>query len=436
MTTMFVQLRRVVYLLVLLQCCVCVAYATSEIDDEEREIRRSVRVLKASLERTDSLYAKGRSCLSVYEKEIQFCNESSLNAVKEAENAVEVITTMKGKTDVLVKEGDKFVESERLVKYAEETLQNTKKAVDDATRFVEIVSQTKKACVVDGYNMEHEAERLKDHYTALLYQLKDKKETEEKKERMELVERGKERHDELYKLMNSTGEVIIRVAEVRPMAMEKTKLAAQAMSRSIADLLWIIKELKNVVPAAEDGENQNWVNQSEKKIKEIVREVHAANPEKTRGEAIAEIRVALEEKKKEEDSLIKEEWVDKEKKIKERVERESNERKAEEERRRKEEEARRAEEEKKRRAEEEKAKQEAERKAREEEAKRVAAEMAKERVKEEEARRVAAEMARERAKEEAEKAKKKKDGGSSPALVRGPLLLIVLVCVLGCTLVC
>ncbi|ORC85776.1 uncharacterized protein TM35_000332330 [Trypanosoma theileri] len=36
----------------------------------------------------------------------------------------------------------------------------------------------------------------------------------------------------------------------------------------------------------------------------------------------------------------------------------------------------------------------------------------------------------------AKNAKKKKDGSSSPALVHSPLLLLVLLCVLGCTLVC
>ncbi|ORC89556.1 uncharacterized protein TM35_000123310 [Trypanosoma theileri] len=46
MTTMFVQLRRVVYLLVLLQCCVCVAYAQQSSTGEATETARGLKELE------------------------------------------------------------------------------------------------------------------------------------------------------------------------------------------------------------------------------------------------------------------------------------------------------------------------------------------------------------------------------------------------------
>ncbi|ORC89563.1 uncharacterized protein TM35_000123380 [Trypanosoma theileri] len=83
MTTMFVQLRRVVYLLVLLQCCVCVAYAesvTPSAEPEEKDILQRTKELKAKMNEEKS---KTESVAASLRKAREECNAE----VQRAQNA-------------------------------------------------------------------------------------------------------------------------------------------------------------------------------------------------------------------------------------------------------------------------------------------------------------------------------------------------------------
>ncbi|ORC89514.1 uncharacterized protein TM35_000122890 [Trypanosoma theileri] len=94
MTTMFVQLRRVVYLLVLLQCCVCVAYAESDVastDSEEKNILQRMRELTSEMEKGKSKKESAAALLNKAREECKTTAERAQNAVNKAREDEKVI---------------------------------------------------------------------------------------------------------------------------------------------------------------------------------------------------------------------------------------------------------------------------------------------------------------------------------------------------------
>ncbi|ORC78680.1 uncharacterized protein TM35_002291000, partial [Trypanosoma theileri] len=79
MTTMFIQLRRVVYLLVLLQFCTCVAHGDDKVPSvpKESEVKIVEQRLKASVNKAYELLVEGNSCLSVWKDEVELCKKST-----------------------------------------------------------------------------------------------------------------------------------------------------------------------------------------------------------------------------------------------------------------------------------------------------------------------------------------------------------------------
>ncbi|ORC93074.1 uncharacterized protein TM35_000024000 [Trypanosoma theileri] len=108
MTTMSVQLRRVVYLLVLLQCFVCVACAANASGDAEQhsstiestEKRKEDQVLNNTVEGAYEYIAHVYGCLSVLKEKKELCEEK----YKPAEIALGTITTMVGEIEKIKRE--------------------------------------------------------------------------------------------------------------------------------------------------------------------------------------------------------------------------------------------------------------------------------------------------------------------------------------------
>ncbi|ORC89512.1 uncharacterized protein TM35_000122870 [Trypanosoma theileri] len=127
MTTMLVQLRRVVYLLVLLQCCAVVAYANNATligGTHEKSVADKVDDLTSKILETAS---EGERIIAITNDARVKCTEAVKVAVNDAEKASEFAKEIEGYSkndDDLMK----YVDG----KEKEEMMQPWKKAVDGA----------------------------------------------------------------------------------------------------------------------------------------------------------------------------------------------------------------------------------------------------------------------------------------------------------------
>ncbi|ORC91283.1 uncharacterized protein TM35_000062880 [Trypanosoma theileri] len=445
MTTMFVQLRRVVYLLVLLQCCACVARAEGaqpsagcpeKIKESLTEAKQDIdKVLKGpkveGFKSPETVLEEGKDLLSLWKREAEACEKGSIvtrNALEKTEailkglrgdvtegsvpgvkklecNGAEVQGFMKGYAQMMKEYNDAISISRNLTARVEATRHLSKTYYEN---LLNVHGRYKQG--FDWYNdtIQHEKNR------GCLTDKERKKEFDEisaQYNKFETVRLG---------LLNLTGKS--KACEINTTVFPGEK---------IGEMLEGIKGIcPDVAVKKADAETKppeinatEYVDASRIVVNESKRNATVGDRKRVKPSVLEEfkgkmkaerpIRIAAEEKAK-----------------KEAVERAEAARRAEEERRRIEEEntrrAREEEDTRRKRDEEEKAKQAMAQKAKEEEAKRVSAEKAKQ----------AAEKAREEeAKRAAEKAKKKKDDSSSPAMLHGSLLLLLL-CVMGCTLVC
>ncbi|ORC89502.1 uncharacterized protein TM35_000122770, partial [Trypanosoma theileri] len=133
MITMFIQLRRVVYLLVLLQCCACVAYAqsgdTTPTDSEEKKIIQNLTELRAKMEKKkDEINVILVSLKSVKNE----CSEASKRAQNAAKTAEELESVVMNTSVLILQSSESLNESE-----VKEELRNAVYAVREATNAVE-----------------------------------------------------------------------------------------------------------------------------------------------------------------------------------------------------------------------------------------------------------------------------------------------------------
>ncbi|ORC89508.1 uncharacterized protein TM35_000122830, partial [Trypanosoma theileri] len=95
MTTMFVQLRRVVYLLVLLQCCVCVAYAdngAASQDFEEKNILQKLNELKAKMEKENNDVKIILASVNTVQEEWREASNRAKNAANKANELGQLVS--------------------------------------------------------------------------------------------------------------------------------------------------------------------------------------------------------------------------------------------------------------------------------------------------------------------------------------------------------
>ncbi|ORC83566.1 uncharacterized protein TM35_000651280 [Trypanosoma theileri] len=467
MTTMFIQLRRVVYLLVLLHFCTCVGFADD--DDKKKNGEKHAEKMVDWLNKVDVQYPGAKTCQRVGDS----------NNEKYAEIATKVWKV----ADDLKQSADK---ARKLVKELNESdegrhgdiARQLNEHVDVVTTRVEESKE-----VIAAAREAREEARVLVGCTVFLGNLQDLR-SENKKEALKYWTRELEEKNKELKLLE-WGDLINRTrakeAEVDMLVQNLTfsisrsrgisNEVAQSLAKAVAaaeeavDRFEKVKENVNVSntrgdygPKVEKLKNEmnttmgvkekkmipdkdpsvNLVNGGDITTKEakwkdtvelnvgaspvtgaLVRE----HPKKGKDSTIAkELNRVLEEEKEN----LKNKKIE-EKKAFEEMKRAEIRRKEEE---------RRAEAERKRRAEEEKARLEREKqekKAREEKARQERAE--EERKKRE---KLAEEEKERKAKEDAERAKnakKKKDNSVRLALMHSPLLLLLL-CFLGCTVVC
>ncbi|ORC84638.1 uncharacterized protein TM35_000432060 [Trypanosoma theileri] len=454
MATMFVHLRRLVYLLVLLQCCVCVVRA----DDAEKTT--AVNFLTKWADESEKHLAEGKSYQLVWNTTVGFCDERADKARKAAEKTeklVEGIAAEKNKQKGANVTGKNLPVSPELVQLVE----NVSAELDNDMRvFGEAMGTVEKARNLVTWSsgaIQNMQDKLvsqnghRVHYTGVLEEVPEDKRTEEQQLLIERSKRVYKEMDEVYQhLQVIKKKSVACTRETNQLVMEtknkmlRTKELFEGLKQHVEVKSKGVEEKVNLydqeVKKSLEKELPEDVTFEQAKGKEVM--VGRASNSTIGGAATlarenrtvetTELWEKLGAEKIKEEGRLKQKKVEEERELKKRIE----ERKLAAERRRQEEEWQKQ----AAAAEAQRVRKEQERKKREEQAKKERDEKAK-REAEEEAKRAAEKLRQEaaqKAKEEAEKTKKdknKKDGSSSPALMHGSLILLVL-SVLGYTLVC
>ncbi|ORC91914.1 uncharacterized protein TM35_000041280 [Trypanosoma theileri] len=509
MTTMFVQLRRVVYLLVLLQCCVCAAYGksgtkvegaepsqeegnetevatldavkarrtvvdiptytTEEINNDKylkennnRDFRQAVAKVMVDIKGLSTQYSKGVACLKALDKVV----EESEKTVEKAEEATEKIKKLTQRIDkitekrlvedgkgtgkemkvIFLKDDKQKEEFENLLKEIPEALEKAKGKGPDEQMVVAIAqaNHTREVCRVVRINVDDVLGSLNNSLNGLIAFPQNDYDKCEMAVRVR--DAGKAVHDTMKNvtaLMSNVTvfeRIILGKAEDQvkdwKSAMEKFELFAQmveAYNKLDKETQAKVKDgealASNKEYVVEKGDGLEKIKETVKGPKEEIDNLTDKNNEIAENKktvAVGKINKTIYDEIDKEDNLLAEEKVKIQKEKEEAARREKEERRRQEEERQKQ--AAAAE------AEAQRIKEEQERKKREEQAKKERDEQAK-RDAEEEAKRAVEEKALRDAEKAKAAAKKKRDGAVSPALVHSPLLLLVL-CVLGCTFVC
>ncbi|ORC84634.1 uncharacterized protein TM35_000432020 [Trypanosoma theileri] len=461
MTTMFVQLRRVVYLLVLLQCCVYVACKEGEdrnVDVDEflknynpndREMERAAEKVQLYTNAADRMLGEGRTTLLVWKKKVDSCNDTRLSVKKATDAVVGLANEMKLYTDpagkgekrgYVLKSGVKGEALLLLVDKIKKVLGGKDDAPNETEKSIDYANVAGKACLTSLMNMEDVLNNLNSSRGGLLSF--GEEDVRKNQTLAVLLERSKNVHEELIQLQNDTNKERLRAAQAVSDAREQIKAWNGAMTE--LKLMGAVGEAR--------GDQLNGLGGSREKIVEGLKTIKESstdrlekfkdfrmedNKKNRKGDAVKEINATVIEANTTEMGRIAEQRRKEEEDRVRRAEEEAR-RGAEEKARKAQEEARRVAQEERQKqaaAEAQRAKEEQERRKREEQAKREKEEQAK-KEREEKAKRDAEEESKRIAEEKAKNAaKKKKDGAVTPFLMHGPLFLL-LMCVLGCTLVC
>ncbi|ORC81339.1 uncharacterized protein TM35_001201010 [Trypanosoma theileri] len=470
MTTMFIQLRRVVYLLVLLQCYACMASATNEDNGEEapehtetpeekeRKYNDKVVRLRNVSGMAHARYVEGRSCLNVWRDTVRASNESYARARSAAEVTDGIAVKIGLMKDKMSKSPGTFAEWDsvsNLLDEVKKTTSNIEEMIKETEKKIPSIKKVGDLCKTEHGNavdILKELEKAHFRYEEVFdttEEVKWKKEgklLENSTETQKLVEkfikefelfRGEAQVSrvnaliQIVKAKDSIKGTAAKFNELEVVVEEEAKKAGETGNAKKVNST--LHEVKNTVEGAQnikEPEKNTLLTTSEfnvtlrkervKVAQEVAQEILRAQREKEE-----RARRAAEEAQREKERVQKE--------------REDRERKAAEEAQREKERVQKEREDRERKAAEE-AQREKERVQKErEDRERKAAEEAqreKERVqkeREERERKVAEEAQREKGKEP-KKATKGGDNSNGPGLVHSHLLLVLL-CVLGCTLV-
>ncbi|ORC85782.1 uncharacterized protein TM35_000332390 [Trypanosoma theileri] len=464
MTTIFVQLRRVVYVLVLLQLCACVVCAD---DTEKKEGEKHAEKIKEWLKKVDEQVPGATACQKVGERN----NEKYADVATNVWNIAKEVKESANTTRDLVKrvdEGDEVkrklneqvgVVSEK-VKKSKEVIATARSALQEARVLV--------GCTAFLGNLRDlRSEKSKNDLKFYTDDLEEKNRKFDRLEWGDLINRTRKTEREVdllvqnltFSLKRSRGisnevarslgdalsaaeEAVRRFENVREKVNKTHRDYDQKVEEIKSEMVTAMpvigdKKITKAVPSLipeKEGENATkevgWKETTDAnvgaspvtgaRVREYPDQVNASKIVNELNRVLEEEKENLKQKKMEEQKAFEE-------KKKAEIRRKEEERRAEE---------------KVRRAKEEKARQvreEQEKKAREEKARREKAEAEKlaeekKRKQEKQAEEEKARKAKEGA-ERAKNAKNKKDGSVRLALMHSPLLLLLL-CLLGCTLVC
>ncbi|ORC92210.1 uncharacterized protein TM35_000044240 [Trypanosoma theileri] len=445
MTTMFVQLRRVVYLLVLMcflsrEAQVIYGQKTAKCPEpREEELELAERIMDRTwngpgiegVRSAQEMLAGGRACLEMWGREERECNENYAFMEAAWNATTEIVRTINDSLKGKWAKDTASCETEAVRKFVggfDQMKAKYNKAADAVDELVKNVSRTQRECLTYVANLRDPANKLNvtlESYKAMVLNDTDYRNCDLEKRNETVVDytaRSREMErvlGELHNLSGKTHACKLQSEGGVKLLLEKKygEFRELCPSKAVRPDQTTFTKVKNEVVKGKGSGDTGPTNKDEaREAEERQKDIKAFNET-----LLPLVKKHIKEVEQVEIKIKADAEERKARRAREKQEAEERARRAEEERKRKAEEAKRAaEEEKKRKAEEQKAMQAAQ-KAKEEEAKRVAAEKAK--------------QAKEEAKRAAEKAKNKKDGGSSPALVHSSLILLVL-SVLGCTLVC
>ncbi|ORC90254.1 uncharacterized protein TM35_000093040 [Trypanosoma theileri] len=443
MTTMFVQLRRVVYLLVLLQCCACVVHA-----DDDAEKKSAVNFLKGWIEGAEKHLGEGRSYQDLWDTTVVTCAKKADEAKKVAEKTIKLVDGIVAEEKNHPGGFFKPSVSEELANLVE----NASREVEENSRVfreaMDTVEKARKLVLWSSGAMQNMQDMLETqnnsrvYYTGVLKGIPEDNRTEEQELLIERSERIYNEINGVYqhllviskRSIACSRETNQRVMETKNKMHKAVKLfegMKEKFDMRTGDVEGNVREYDEAVRESlkDDLKKEPAHEETSKDIVGRASEstIGGASPLATKNRTVdtTDLKEKLEEEKKKEEERLEQKKKEEEQEVKKRIE----ERKMAAERRRKEEERQKQAAAAAAAAEAQRVKEEEERKEREKQAQKVREEKAK-RDAEEKARLEAERKARE---EEAKK--KKKDGSSSPALVHSSLILLVL-SVLGCTLVC
>ncbi|ORC85240.1 excalibur domain-containing protein [Trypanosoma theileri] len=451
MTTMSIQLRRVVFLLVLLQCCVCVACAeetsstepTGECEDQD-EIKRAERSLGGIIDPSTKALGEAQDCLTIWKKDVGACN-ANYEDIESAVNAtILIFKILDGKPVEGFKpskvDGERCGE-QKVKDYAAnlgKMVEKVNAAIRNMPELYKKATEKAAVCVNFQRELDHLFGRLTGARVGYFPLVSHKSNvgcmTRERilyienlnktYEGMKAVSDGLKEVQGRTQLcrMNSEGEspkFMKRIGEFRGRCQNVFRDEVRVEDEpdvkfNLTEVFKINGSLPNISrDDKKPGENNVRPGTYERVRKDVINRV------KGDLEVAKQKRIAEERKRADEEKVR-------------RIAEEKEKRNAEEKARREREEQERLEAERVRKDREDQERLDAEktRKAREEQERLDAEKTRKAR---EEQERSAMEKARQEAREKAKQ--KKKVDGSSPALVHGPLLLLLL-CVMGCTLVC
>ncbi|ORC82115.1 transglutaminase [Trypanosoma theileri] len=471
MTTMFVQLRRVVYLLVLLQCCTCLAPVEAsgdmgDVHDEPKKVgeEKWQEGLEMLVDSAYVMFVQGRGCLTVWKEVAVECNKSTKGlptVVKGIEGPVKELEGIK----VFVVSP---VEAKKVDGVVERIFTAVQATVDAA--YGTVVSEkvtwwVARNCLTTKENWEGEKQRfasIKDHFADALG-----KTLNETMERLTLVKNSSKIYEEMGFLEGNLTAYNWESNYMLGKTLEEVKAAKQKIDAAYTELKRIEDHKEET--AEEYTAIKRKIAEFKDKVKGKFDEVEKLARRTPLRRNLGDTKQAVEEKlkkardgaaregaetvKEEVKKMVEEELAQREREAEERrvQEQAQREREAEEKRvqeqaqREREAEEKRAKEQaqREREAEEKRAKEQAQRE-REAEEKRAKEQAQRDRVaqekkeKEEQQKRAADEEKVRQAKEEAmKKAEKIKKNDSSPVLVRSPLMLLLfLIGALGCNFVC
>ncbi|KAH9597646.1 hypothetical protein LSM04_007745 [Trypanosoma melophagium] len=164
---MLVQLRRVVYLLVLLQCCACVANANLTSDPQMNYLKQNTQFLRDVEGNMTSRRRDTLRNLRALKSEVMSCkkySESATSAAQEADQLRHDIEAVMGKNGVTASREGVVDESaaEELLKNSKDTAQKIKVAITDARAAASKVRNLSTLCynAFDGLNSLIWAHRL------------------------------------------------------------------------------------------------------------------------------------------------------------------------------------------------------------------------------------------------------------------------------------
>ncbi|ORC89511.1 uncharacterized protein TM35_000122860 [Trypanosoma theileri] len=250
MTTMFVQLRRVVYLLVLLQCCVCVAYAEDTKESAQDVVSRKENSLKEVEGMMDATLKEALQNISELDSKLKLWKEHA----ELAKSAANEVTQMRQVIEAAIrKNNDVPVESkgavgdsltEELLKSASEAVKNTQVAVKNARSSASAAKELGKSCY-DAYDKlnslvwAHRAALTR--YTSAIDEagLNEPKMTEKRKIADESKQKQQKAHDVVPSVIDAGKKCLLSERE--------TNLQAVHAERAMRKLETVINQVEAII---------------------------------------------------------------------------------------------------------------------------------------------------------------------------------------------